>query len=151
MDSLEVFTGELVSLRPFENDDAEQLVSYLNHPDLTGRRYLPWGFSEVVPISSQQAGKLIEQWNDWDRKINLAIVRTEDEALIGHSGLFYWFDEYSPRIALVIDPEVQGNGYGADAVNVILRYLYEHTVAHNITCTYGDWNKQAAGFHKENY
>ena len=49
-----VFRSDDISLRPFALDDAHALQTYLNHPELEGRRYIPGGFPEVAPLSLQQ-------------------------------------------------------------------------------------------------
>jgi RimJ/RimL family protein N-acetyltransferase len=48
------FRGERVILRAFESEDVPALHAYLNHPELAGRRYIPWDFPNEFPLAKKQ-------------------------------------------------------------------------------------------------
>ncbi len=61
-------TGQ-ITLRPYIKEDAPELLAILNHPDLTGRRYIPWDFSQDLPLTLAQAEKTIESSKNGTKKI----------------------------------------------------------------------------------
>ncbi len=135
--------NERVLLRPFEPEDAEALRVYLNDPALIGRRYLPWGFSDNRPLSRKQISKILEKWESTDNQAHFAITLTETSALIGHAFVFWGWDPHCPTIGLVIAPEHQRQGYGSEALTVLVRWVFGTMPAHNISAWVADWNEPA--------
>ena len=62
------FQTEQIKLRPFEPQDAAAVRAYLNHPKLSGRRYVPHGFPEEVPLSLNQVEAIIKKWGEEQRE-----------------------------------------------------------------------------------
>jgi RimJ/RimL family protein N-acetyltransferase len=140
------FEGSRVALRPFGPDDVPALEAYLNHPELIGRRHIPWAFPEVAPLSRQQVEGIVEKWGGAEKGLNLAVVERESGALIGHAECDWGWDPHNPSVSVVIAPERQRQGCGAEALGLLLRYLFEYSVAHNVTCWIADWNRPARLF-----
>lgn len=140
------FHGERVILRPFEPEDAPTLHAYLNHPGLEGRRSLPWGFPDVLPLSRQQAEGVIRRWGEAEHQANLAVICEQDGELIGHASMHWDWDPHCPEISVVIAPQRQRNGYGSEVVSLLLSYLFENTPAHVVQCWIGDWNEVGRQF-----
>lgn len=141
-----LFEGDRVVLRPFGLDDVPALESYLNHPELAGRRYIPWAFPEIVPLSRQQIESIVEKWGKTEKGLQLAVVERESGTLLGHAGCDWDWDPHNPSGSLVIAPDYQRQGYGAEVLGLLLRYLFQYTVAHNVTCWIADWNRPARLF-----
>ncbi|MHA1541626.1 MAG: GNAT family N-acetyltransferase [Candidatus Hodarchaeales archaeon] len=57
-----LFETDLIRFRPFRKDDIETLEEYLNSPELMGRKYLPWGLSEYIPLSRSQIEEIYKKW-----------------------------------------------------------------------------------------
>ncbi len=140
------FQGQTVVLRPFEPDDAPALQAYLNHPDLSGRRYIPWKFSDLAPLSRKQVEEIIQKWGEEDKELHLAVVTRESGELLGHCECDWGWDPHCPSVGLVIAPEHQRRGYGSQALDMLLCYLFEHTPAHNVSLWMADWNQAARTF-----
>jgi ribosomal-protein-alanine N-acetyltransferase len=140
------FQNQDVLLRAFETQDVEGLLTYLNHPALAGRRYLPWGFPGELPLSRQQVEKAMEKWRGEERGAHLAITLRVSGELIGHAAMTWGWDPHCPDVALVIAPAHQRQGYGSDTLAILLRYLFENTPAHNVSSWMGDWNEAARAF-----
>jgi RimJ/RimL family protein N-acetyltransferase len=140
------FQGDTVALRPFEPDDASALAAYLNHPDLVGRRYIPWAFSETAPLSHQQVQVIIQKWGEAEKSLQLAVVHAESGNLIGHAESDWNWDPHSPSVSVVIAPAHQRKGFGSEAIRLQLSYLFEHTPAHVVSCWIADWNQAALEF-----
>jgi RimJ/RimL family protein N-acetyltransferase len=136
-----LFEGEAISLRPFAADDVPALMAYLNHPDLAGRRYIPWDLPDVAPLSQKQVQEIIEKWAKTEKALRLAIVHEESQGVVGHAECDWGWDPHSPSISVVIAPDHQRQGYGSESVRLLLLYLFEHTPAHVVTCWIADWNR----------
>jgi len=140
------FRGPHLTLRAFEPEDAEALAGYLNHPDLIGRRQIPWRFSDVTPLSRRQIQAVLESWAGEEKGLPLAIVRAEDGRLIGHAECSWEWDPISAGLSVVIDPAFQRQGYGSEALSLLVRYLFEWTPANAVQCWITGWNEPALRF-----
>jgi RimJ/RimL family protein N-acetyltransferase len=143
------FQTQRLILRPFESEDLPALKACLNHPALTGRRYLPWGIPEDLPLSSGQVEDILQKWAGADREAHLAIVLRADETIIGHA-LFEWdWDPHCPFITVVVDPAYHRRGFGSETLRLLLRYLFENTPAYSVSGWMADWNQSARLFARE--
>jgi RimJ/RimL family protein N-acetyltransferase len=140
------FHGDAVDLRPFEPSDVPALALILNHPGLTGRRYVPWGFAELSPLSQGQVEAIIQKWAKTEKGLQLAVVLRETEELIGHVGCDWGWDPHCPDLSLVIAPAHQRRGYGSEVLRLLLSYLFGNTVAHNVSGWVADWNRAGLQF-----
>jgi diamine N-acetyltransferase len=140
------FHGEQIRLRTFEVEDISTLHAYLNHPELAGRRYIPWGFPGDFPLSKRQVEAIYNKWNEEKKGIHLAIVLRGTLELVGHAECDWGWDPHCPQIAVVIDPTHQGKGYGSEVVQTLVGYLFKNTPAHNINGWLAEWNQAARGF-----
>lgn len=143
MENAVIFQGNSVALRPFEPDDVPALQAYLSHPDLEGRRYLPSGFSELVPLSRKQVEAVCEKMAGSEDGINMAVILPGSGLLVGHAGCDWGWDRHCPDLFLVIAPDQQRHGFGSEVIALLLRFVFEHTPAHVVTGWVSDWN--AAG------
>ena len=141
-----LFETERLILGPFEPVDLPALHEHLNHPDLAGRRYLPWQFPEDLPLTDKQIEGIYDRWSGEERTLHLAVRSREGLVLIGHAELEWDWDPHCPYLALVIAPPCQRQGYGSEALHCLLRYLFENTSAHNVTGWVADWNQPALDF-----
>lgn len=141
-----VFETDEILLRPFSPEDAPALYAYLSHPDLAGRRYIPWKFEQTRPIPLQDAEEIIKHWYENKDGFVYAIILKEGDALIGHVKTDWGWDPHMPDAAVVIAPPHQRNGYGTQAITLILDYLYHFTVAHNVSNGIDEWNTPAQEF-----
>jgi RimJ/RimL family protein N-acetyltransferase len=144
--TISIFEDEAVVLRPFEPDDVAALGAYLNHPDLAGRRYIPWGFPDMAPLSQQKVQGIVQKWGEEEKGLCLAVVRAESHELVGHAECNWDWDPHAPSLSVVIAPAHQRHGYGSEVLRLLLRYLFEYTPAHNVTCWISDWNQEGRQF-----
>lgn len=140
------FQGEKIRLRAFEAEDIPALHATLNHPELAGRRYIPWGFPGDFPLSKQQVEAIHKKWAEEKKGIHLAVVLRGSLELIGHAECDWGWDPHCPQIALVIDPAHQGKGYGSEVLRTLVDYLFKNTPAHNINGWMAEWNQTALRF-----
>jgi RimJ/RimL family protein N-acetyltransferase len=127
------FCSERTRLRSFELEDAPALHAGLNHPELAGQRYIPWGFSNDFPLSKKQVEGILEKWSEGEKAIHLAVELLSSQELIGHAEYEWEWDPHCPFVSVVIYPPHQHQGYGTEAAGRLLRYLFENTPAHNVS------------------
>jgi RimJ/RimL family protein N-acetyltransferase len=142
------FKAQDVYLRAFEPEDVPALHTYLNHPGLSGRRYIPWKFSDDLPLSLKQAQEIYEGWCDEEGEVHLAVVLGESGVLIGHAEMDWSWDPHCPGVSVVIAPEQQRKGYGSQVMQLLLHHLFEGMPAHCISCWIAEWNQEARAFLK---
>jgi RimJ/RimL family protein N-acetyltransferase len=140
------FQTEQIKLRPFEPEDAPVLRAYLNHPKLSGRRYLPHGFPDQVPLSLNQVTAIIKKWGEKEREAHLAVELSDKSELVGHVEFEWGWDPQAPWVSLVIARQHQRQGYGVQVANLLLEYLFEYTPAHNVSGWMADWNRAGRSF-----
>lgn len=144
------FSSLTVELRPLRSDDLPTLGAYLNHPELTGRRYIPWEFPNEVPLSEQQVEGIFKKWGEKKKGFVMGVILQESGTLIGHTEADWGWDPHAPGISLAIAPSNQRQGFGTEALKLILAYLFEHTPAHNVSSWLSDWNEPGREFTAKN-
>ncbi len=137
------FHGEAVALRAFEPDDIPALSAYLNHPEMMGCRYLPWGLPDDAPLSRRQVESIYEQWVGREHGLALAVVRKDSGVLVGHASAEWDWDVHCPFVAVAIAPDHQRHGYGADTARLLVHYVFDCTPAHVVQTGFASWNDAA--------
>jgi RimJ/RimL family protein N-acetyltransferase len=140
------FQTEQIKLRPFEPEDLIALKAYLNHPKLGGRRYLPRGYPEDVPLSMSQVEGLIKKWGEEAREAHLGIEQTEKNELIGHAEFEWSWDPVAPWMSIVIARPYQRLGYGTQVAQLVMEFLFENTPAQSISGWMASWNQAGRSF-----
>lgn len=142
------FKAQDIYLRAFEPEDLTALHTYLNHPGLSGRRYIPWRFSDDLPLSHEHVQAIYEKWSEEEDGVHMAVVQGESGELIGHAEMDWGWDPHTPSVSIVIAPVQQRKGYGSQVMRLLLRYLFNSMPAHNISCWVAEWNQEARAFLK---
>ncbi|WP_232687536.1 GNAT family N-acetyltransferase [Halobacterium zhouii] len=116
--------GDRVTLRTVEHEDAEFLQRGHNHPDVG----VSLGLNR--PESETEAQSSIEGNEDDPLNVGLVVcLENEDEPTpIGKLSLMS-LHHTRPELSYWILPEYQGEGYGTEAVEVLVEYAFE---AHEI-------------------
>lgn len=140
------FKAQDVYLRAFEPEDVPALHTYLNHPDLICRRYIPWKLPDDLPLSLEQVQSIHENWSKEEDGVHLAVVQGNSGELIGHAEMDWGWDPHCPGISIVIAPVQQRKGYGSQVMELLLHYLFENMPAHNVSCWIAEWNGEGRDF-----
>jgi RimJ/RimL family protein N-acetyltransferase len=140
------FESQRLILRPFEPGDAPALLALLNHPELAGRRGLPWGFNEELPLTPDQVDKILSKWGSDEDSLHLAVTLRDSQQLIGHAELDRGWDPQAPSLWLLVSPAHQRQGYGSEVLRLLLDYYFNYTPAYNVSLWASDWNQPALAF-----
>lgn len=124
-----------MELRTIEEEDYERLRHFVNHYDV--RRFI--GIRE--PMNMKQEEEYIENQLDKDSTIILGIC--VDGELVGDIAL----EEKEPQvgeIGILVDPEHHGNGYGAEASELLIKHAFNQLNYHKIMTRVVDTNEKSA-------
>jgi [ribosomal protein S5]-alanine N-acetyltransferase len=113
--------GTNITLRPVREADLEELYAF--HIDLASRgEYFPRGI-----LSQPNFNKQFLESGFWSREEGLLVIVDSDQAIIGHIEFFKtvnYLDEYELSYILYT-PKQRGKGIMTEAVNLMVRYLFE--------------------------
>ena len=133
-DNFQNLVSDRIRIRRFADGDAAAFRAYRNDPDVA--RYQSW-----ISYTDEEAAEFVAVMKSTPVGIagfdvQLAIERHEDELLIGDCYLA--IDRHERRqaeIGFTIARHCQGQGYGTEAVTLLLDYLFDVLKLHRITAT----------------
>lgn len=127
---MKLLENDIISLRALESQDLDLLFSIENDP-------LFWEVSNTLaPYSRQLLGQYLKN-ADQDifeaKQLRLVIAGKEDKTVLGLVDLFD-FNPHHQRagIGILILKKHQQNGYALNALEVLLRYAFEHLDIHQL-------------------
>src|SRR5688500_10485376 len=113
--------GESVVLRPVRAADLDQLYAF--HTDIDNRgEFFPRGI-----MSRASYDKQFQESSFWERDEGTLVIASLDDDILGHIEFFktvYYLDEYELSYQ-VYSPEHRRKGVATQAVNLLVRYLFE--------------------------
>lgn len=118
-----MLTGKKVVLRALEKSDLDLLVEFVNDKEI----HLMADDDFYVPQSREQVEKMFEELGKGEEEIGPFGIDV-DGNLIGTCGLHH-IDRHSRTCAFginITNRSYLGQGYGRDAVEVLLEYAFRH-------------------------
>lgn len=113
--------GKSITLRPVRETDIDQLYAY--HIDIDNRGdYFPRGI-----LSQPAFRKQFEENGFWSKEDGMLVIVSPADEILGHIEFFKtvnYLDEYELSYQLYA-PEQRGKGVTTEAVNLLVRYLFE--------------------------
>lgn len=113
--------GKTITLRPVRESDLEQL--YTDHVEIDNRGdFFPRGI-----LAQPAFYKQFHETGFWGKDDGMLVISAPDGALWGHIEFFKtvnYLDEYELSYH-VYTPEQRGKGVATEAVNLLVRYLFE--------------------------
>lgn len=113
--------GKSLTLRPVREIDLDQLYAY--HIDIDNRGdFFPRGI-----LSQPAFSKQFQETGFWSNEDGMLVMVSPDEEILGHIEFFKtvnYLDEYELSYQ-VYAPEQRGKGITTEAVNLLVRYLFE--------------------------
>ena len=113
--------GQSISLRPVRDTDLNQLYSF--HVDIDNR-------GDFFPRGLLAQPTFLKQFQDtgfWSKDDGMLVIVSPDDALLGHIEFFKtvnYLDEYELSYQ-VYASEHRGKGVATEAVQLLVRYLFE--------------------------
>ena len=145
--------GERIMLREFEQNDLGEMRKWITDPDST--RYLSDTF--VVPQTWEQTAGFLDSLLSGSKPgVHLVIADIMTGDYLGQCDLMNVTD-YSRKaeLAIVLGPEHQGNGYGGEAIELLLELAFCHLNLNRVHLRVSSQNARAlacyerAGFARE--
>ena len=143
--------GEQITLRAIEREDLGRFVDWFNDPEVLHH------LSLVLPMNYDDEVDWYEAQRKDENTQNFAIVLNQNKQLIGSIGLMDINRlEQHAELGIAIGDKTQwGQGYGQEAIELLLKFSFEELNLHriwltvNITNTRGIRCYQKCGFVKE--
>jgi len=136
--------GERVYLSPIDPDDYEIYTKWLNDPEVTQF------YTSPTPVFGLTSAKSFFEERA-ERGHNFAIVRTEDDALIGHADLHDIANiSRSAWLGIFIgEAENRGVGYGTEALRLLLEYGFCALNLHSVALSVVADNEQGVACYRK--
>lgn len=133
-----------LELRPFQDDDAEELYAYHRREDVT--RYLFWEPRDRDEAEKALQHKIAEyRIDDEGQVLCLAVVERSGQRLIGEVNLNWTSRQHRQGfIGFVFNPEFQGRGFATEAADAVLRLGFDNLGLHRIIATCDARNSASA-------
>jgi RimJ/RimL family protein N-acetyltransferase len=137
-------TSSRLTLRRLAPADAAALVAYRSLPEVA--LYQSWeafGPDDAVQLIADKAAVVPGTPGTW---LQLAIVLTETETLIGDLGLHFIASGYPQQVELgvTLAPAYQGRGLATEAIGRAVDYVFGSFDVHRITATTDADNRPSA-------
>jgi RimJ/RimL family protein N-acetyltransferase len=132
--------GQTIYLRPFDPvADSSVVVGWLNDQEVTRylRRYLPMTLAEEEQFLRTLAGST--------RDLGLAMVRREDDQLIGAAGLhdMEMRNRHAQFGIMIGDKSAWGKGHGSEATRLVLGLAFEKLNLNRVWLHVYEYNERA--------
>lgn len=137
--------GEKVYLSPVCMEDAEIYVKWFNNMDFSDRLHQSHKNNNMIS-EKEWLQNTLEKGEP-----NFAIVRKEDDTLIGNCGIMN-IDSVSKTATVGIfigDIENRGKGYGSEALKLLVQYGFNYLNLNNIDLKVFDFNENAIVCYKK--
>ncbi len=103
--------------------DAETLLRYRNAPEVT--RWQPWAPEDLNEVRAFILENQKVAMNSQGQWLQLGLHLREDGQLIGDCGVHFLRNQLTQvEVGLTIAPEWQGKGYGTEALQALLEFLF---------------------------
>ena len=133
-----------LSLRPLRREDASAIVAYRSLPEVA--RFQSWesfGPADADRLVADQAQVVPDTPGSW---LQLAVVLSESEAVIGDCGIHFRGDD--PRqveLGITMAPAHHGHGLATEALGSVLEYVFSSLGKHRASAVTDADNHAAAG------
>ncbi len=144
-------TGERIYFRPVEVEDGPLFQAWLNDPE--NHQFL----KRTVPLNGAEEKRWLETLHEKRDQHMFAIALKEGERLIGNCGLRVGeLPHRSANLGIMLGVrELQGKGYGSEAMRLLLEYGFATLGLHRISLQVYENNPRAircyekCGFRRE--
>ena len=130
--------GERVTLRRFERDDVPTVRRWYDDSELRAQ------IGATAPMTEEEAYAWFERADAEPDRIWYAVVRDEDDAVIGEAGLLRMMPEWrTTDMSIIIgERDARGQGHGTEVGRLLLDFAFEYMGFHRVAIG-------VVGFHDE--
>lgn len=114
-------------IRRFEPRDWEEIYRYTSMPDVM--KYIPEG-----TFTEDQAKEFVGE-NAGEQPTAYAVVRKQEQDVIGHIIFHPWYAERTYEIGWVFHPGYHSRGYATEAARALMAHGFEALGLHRIIAT----------------
>lgn len=148
-----MYTGKKVRLREYRREDIMSAQNYVNDPEV--KKLMNPGIPYLYTLEDEQ--RWFENVSANKGNYNFAIETLEGNKYIGGCGLnnIDWKNRVAVVGIFIGDKNYWGKGYGSDAMNILIRFIFEQMNMHKISLHVFSYNERAircyekCGFIKE--
>ena len=136
-----MYTGDLVRLRDYSKEDLEMAKNYVNNPEV--KQYLEPGIPYLYTLANEE--KWYEAISANSDTYNFAIEDKKTGKYIGGCGVneVDWKNSKAVVGIFIGDVAYHSKGYGTDAMQVIVRFIFEQMNINKIKLEVYSFNKRA--------
>lgn len=137
--------GRRVCLRPLEKEDLAAIRQWANDPDI--RRLT----GEVEPMSQAKAEEFLAKVDGESGRVWFIISLCDSGRPIGEAGLLRMFPPWRTTDLSIIlgEKDVWGQGYGTEAILLLLDYAFGHLNFHRVSVGVVGFNERAIHFYEK--
>lgn len=137
----DLLTGDRVRLRALHEDDLSHLETWWAEPGLAILQQ-----DVIRPRPAESMNETFRRWssNDDYSSTGFSVVRRDEGTLLGHVTIFGAdVKNRAGTFAIVLGPEHMGQGYGTEAVRLMVRYGFCEMGLHRIGLLALAFNRRA--------
>lgn len=138
-------SGERVYLRPLEKRDLAVLQGWMNDPETRGQ------IGEVMPTNQAGMEDYFERVRADTSRVWFVVALKENDRVIGEAGLLRMFFPWrTTDLTMIIgDKSAQGQGYGTEAIRLLLDYAFGYLNFHRVSIGVVGSNERALRFYEK--
>ncbi len=136
-----MYTGKKVQLREYRKEDVPQALAYMNDPEV--KRLLTPGIPFLYTLEDEQ--KWYDSLSAMKDTYNFAIETLEDKRYIGGCGInaVDWKNSVALVGIFIGDKALWGKGYGTDAMNTLVKFIFEQMNIRKVKLNVYAFNERA--------
>lgn len=138
-----ILVKDSITLRPYQSDDITRLTEILANTEvryLTGSALTSEALHNAVDV--EKTTMWYESLNTADDRLDLMII--VDDTLIGEIVLNEIDEEMElGNFRILIDPNYASKGYGSQAIQMFLQYIFSHLPIHRVELSVYEFNPRA--------
>ena len=136
-----MYSGEKVKLREYKKEDIRKAQKYMNDPEI--KKLL--NSNIPYPITFEDEERWYESLRATKDTYNFAIETLEDNQYIGGCGInkIDWKNSVLIIGIFIGDKEYWNKGYGTDAINILIRFIFEQMNIRKIKLQVFSFNERA--------
>ena len=148
------FNTERLLLRPIRLDDADAIFQYRSDPKSNQfQGWIPETIDDVHEFINNKVAPVMDIVGTW---YQFVIIKKETHEVIGDVGVHFLDSEKQQvEVGCTLAKNHQGKGYATEALNEMIRYLFDRVQKHRIIASLDPQNSQSIklierlGFRKE--